>query len=590
MTHMIRHSQFIITWGPGSILEGPDGPRIIPMPDIGLFTRNSRLSPEDFAISDERMSKGLLDGNNIFRLPSNAELGAGNTPLYKTKAFPEWWVCTTHNRLYKKYKDGCPECKKGISGKRDAVRFVMACPKGHLDDVNWDYVVHLKSSGKCKQSYPKYYFWNGGGGSLKEIEITCPNCGSYVNLGNIYTREWNCSGRFPESENILPPPIRQRCKEKSQIIQRRATNLRIPEIATLFTIDNYTNLHRLLSMKEIKTLLIDRKPDNMEDLEKKLRKQVLSRNLNNGTVSEILASPWNEIKNAIDDIVRPSDALGYSELIKDEYRKLLHASINGAPPVKGASPISSVIFEVPKSKISKVKTSENNVFRITPITKLRTVLVQKGYRRISSDNHFVPTHFKDNKGSVWYPGVELLGEGVFITLDNNDGHVEENKGPAWKNWYNCYKKSDLYDNKKIFRNQVKRIELNPVFVWWHTLSHLLLRTLSIYSGYSSASIRERIYFERGKKGSRGGIILYTVQPGEGTMGGLVSLTNKFAKMIDKAYKLSVSCPNDPLCIENKFKKGDVSGAACYGCLLVSETSCEHRNMFLDRHILKEMRP
>jgi hypothetical protein len=34
--------------------------------------------------------------------------------------------------------------------------------------------------------------------------------------------------------------------------------------------------------------------------------------------------------------------------------------------------------------------------------------------------------------------------------------------------------------------------------------------------------------------------------------------------------------------ENNFEKRYSHGAACHGCLLIAETSCEQRNQFLDR--------
>ena len=96
MTQNIRASQFITTFGPGAILEGPYGPRIIPRPDIGLFLPGVGLSPERFEISDQRMSEGILNGARIFRLPSNAELQKPeNYYIYRTKPFPEWKLC--HN-------------------------------------------------------------------------------------------------------------------------------------------------------------------------------------------------------------------------------------------------------------------------------------------------------------------------------------------------------------------------------------------------------------------------------------------------------------------------------------------------------------
>jgi hypothetical protein len=69
LTQQIRLSQFVITYGPGAILEGTYGPRIIPSPNIGLFN-NPAINLEDLEISDQRMSQGVLQGARIFRLPA----------------------------------------------------------------------------------------------------------------------------------------------------------------------------------------------------------------------------------------------------------------------------------------------------------------------------------------------------------------------------------------------------------------------------------------------------------------------------------------------------------------------------------------
>jgi hypothetical protein len=49
------------------------------------------------------------------------------------------------------------------------------------------------------------------------------------------------------------------------------------------------------------------------------------------------------------------------------------------------------------------------------------------------------------------------------------------------------------------------------------------------------------------------------------------------------------CSNDPICADHKpdDRNGDraTHGAACHGCLLIAETSCEMRNLFLDRSLL-----
>ena len=49
------------------------------------------------------------------------------------------------------------------------------------------------------------------------------------------------------------------------------------------------------------------------------------------------------------------------------------------------------------------------------------------------------------------------------------------------------------------------------------------------------------------------------------------------------------CSNDPVCAEhepnNPHEARYLQGAACHGCLLISETCCEQQNDFLDRALV-----
>ena len=84
----------------------------------------------------------------------------------------------------------------------------------------------------------------------------------------------------------------------------------------------------------------------------------------------------------------------------------------------------------------------------------------------------------------------------------------------------------------------------------------------------------------------GGILLYAAQPGtEGTLGGLTALVPYFKSFLDIALEKVNWCSGDPLCGQNEFHIGKANGASCDVCLMNSETSCEHRNMWLDRTIL-----
>jgi hypothetical protein len=56
-----------------------------------------------------------------------------------------------------------------------------------------------------------------------------------------------------------------------------------------------------------------------------------------------------------------------------------------------------------------------------------------------------------------------------------------------------------------------------------------------------------------------------------------------------AVDLGRLCSNDPVCAQhqpdNRQEDRLLSGAACHGCVLLAESSCERRNDFLDRALV-----
>jgi Domain of unknown function (DUF1998) len=126
------------------------------------------------------------------------------------------------------------------------------------------------------------------------------------------------------------------------------------------------------------------------------------------------------------------------------------------------------------------------------------------------------------------------------------------------------------------------------YVLLHTLSHLLIQSLAMRCGYPASSIRERIYAD--SHAERFGILLYTGSPdAEGTLGGLVQQARHIEAHLAYALRMSALCSNDPICAQHapgRSMEGRwLHGAACHGCALVAETSCEMRNDYLDRALV-----
>ena len=638
MTHQkIRPSTFITSYGPGAILEASDGPRIILDAEEGLFRGRPELLEmmnEQFRINDPRMSKCLLDDANIFRLPTDAE---ANLPpeqaTYRTNSFPTWKMCLNddgHDRrshvLYR--HDSCPACHITTNTGQEAIRFVRACPMGHMDECDWGWMIHRDTQCNARQRRrnEEFYYWNQGDtGSLADVVLSCPGCDATENFGNqYYNDDMPCSARQPELEEHGPytrPNRKSRgrrgaCLATSKIIMRRAANLRIPEIKTLLSITSaQTRLHELMrndaiigSLATYRTIA-NTLPQNKDQLQTSvLDPNVQLGKLRRNTMEIILQDSMEHLAEVMEVVTRDTPQYRYGELIVQEFQSLMRGSEEGIPPQaqnQGGGGATQLLTEMDHNMV--VPFSCDGIdFQVCPVDLLNTVKVQTGYRRevaVRGGQNATPSRlvkynnqFQVGGGAYqkWYPGVRYTGEGIFIRLAGSGSHLALN-GPRSDMWLEAYNNRDAYQDY-LFRDphQDDRIELHPVFVWWHTLSHLLVRAMAEDAGYSSASINERVYLELDGERAKGGILLYSTQPGsQGSMGGLIALVPYFDRLLELAFDHLITCSGDPLCMAEQFKPPEggepkkVNGSACYGCLMNSETSCEHRNMWLDRQVMKE---
>ena len=116
-----------------------------------------------------------------------------------------------------------------------------------------------------------------------------------------------------------------------------------------------------------------------------------------------------------------------------------------------------------------------------------------------------------------------------------------------------------------------------------------MNRLTFECGYSSAALRERLYYSNHPDQPMAGILIYTAAgDAEGTMGGLVRMgkPGNLEPVIRRALESADWCSADPVCAE----AGEVGGqgpdslnlAACHNCALVPETACEEFNRLLDR--------
>ena len=600
----IRGSQFVTTYGPASLLETTGGPCVITSLDVGGVYDTGGIASHE--IPDPRLSSLTDGGARLVRLPSNADLGRPDGSLvYRANRFPSWSLCVRHGVLYQKRTSdnkSCPFCAAHTDANaaweranRDAIRFVLACPDGHLDDVPWRRVPEHKRDG-CS---PSFLLWRGGGSSsLRDISIECSVCGGAATLASAYYRDWPCTGRAPQDEERGAGQInRPGCRYSARMVQRGAANLRIPEIITALTIPPWhTPLHRALRLAEIPEALLavtDDRDELIRNLDRLGKRGRLAPERVDAVLAEVERCSEDEVREALRACSQDGLPSSTEELLEQELDALCMAATYGERAVEGASGRPGE-FEVLQEHVRVFEGPAHRFrLRVAPVSRLRVVMAQTGFRRLDSANSLVSNRVEVN-GSEWLPGVELFGEGIFVDVEPPNGEAwsparDDLLGQAASDWYVEWRE---YAARQVPGPFPARC-LHPVFVWWHTLAHRLIRALAVDSGYSSAAVRERVLVKiDGDSGkARGGVLLYTVQPGgDGTLGGLEALAADFKRVLDVAFHDIDGCSNDPLCSEQTVTARRYNGAACYACAMVSETSCEYRNLFLDRNVLIDNLP
>jgi Domain of unknown function (DUF1998) len=121
---------------------------------------------------------------------------------------------------------------------------------------------------------------------------------------------------------------------------------------------------------------------------------------------------------------------------------------------------------------------------------------------------------------------------------------------------------------------------------------LMINQLTYECGYSSASLRERLYVSEPDQPPMAGLLIYTAAgDAEGTMGGLVRMgrPGHLEHTLSAALTEASWCSADPVCMELGERAGQgpdsCNLAACHNCALVPETACEEFNRFLDRGVV-----
>lgn len=573
----IRKSQIITTYGPGSLTDFPRMSAIID----GIDNWESSLGKFNFdkmKIHEHNLERIL--GKKFFIQPQMMDDKKFVNGI-NARRFPEYCYCPECGALDKYYKiekktnnitqynkeSYCGICSQ--SKNRDIKlipsRFVVSCKCGHMDEFPYEWWVHRKK-GKCANSKLSIEI-SKTTNTLEGIVIKC-QCGAEETLEGIMDKgalyQIRCYGKMPwlgKSDDLKgwysDLPQGEPCEEELRVLQRGANNVYYPSVVSALTIPPYSSRMQRILAENIETLAsYCEMPDELKNANLKYYYE--------SNISRLKCEE-EQFKYELEYALGYVDEgyLGLRDLIKGEYDALCDEDCNDPDFL-------TIESEVPV-EFSKY------IEQIKIVGRLREVQVLQGFRRISSDDAMMAPLSK--KPLLWLPGNELYGEGIFIKLNEETVRFWEERN--YKRYASLVEraKNNFIARKKIEGGNVRYILL-------HTLSHLIIRELTTQCGYTSASLKEKIYSSENDGKEMSGILVYTASSdSDGSLGGLArqGVTEKIRDILLSALEETSWCSNDPICIDSKSQGyASLNYAACHACTLLPETSCECSNILLDR--------
>jgi hypothetical protein len=580
----MTRSQAVSTFGVGSIFElrfSVAGDQIL----NSVIVAGLDEWPEDSleTIQEPTLQRAL--GVSYFCLPPETPDGNKSphqdecVPAYR---FPKWMVCSdcqtlgTAPRQFDDQRSNKPLCRnENCSGKGVPARLVTSCYSkdqaetfhpGHIDDFPWVWWAHSRvGGGECKN--PKLKLLStGDSAGLAGLKVQCTSCGASRTLEGVFSEgsmaARKCFGRRPWLND------EEECGRPVRVLMRGASNVYFPITASAISIPPYSErLYSLLS-----------------------RERVIMENLNGPDLDQLVSMAMNMRvfkKKFTPEIVRGAleqlQSNGLSKPISEVEQKAAERRALATGTAKGD--------DEDQFKVRVVSTDEyigqyrSAISCLSQVHRLREVRALKGFSRIvpatGTDTYSIECAPLSRQKTDWLPAIQVHGEGVYFELDFDSVL-------AWSQRECVKKRHGRIESRWAKSNKAESLCPGPQFILLHTLTHALINRLSLDCGYSSASLRERLYTSEEVDGWVGALI-YTAVPGaDGTLGGLVSQARPktFFQSLVRALDDSIWCSSDPLCIDLEGQGADaLNQAACHACVLSSETSCEVGNTLLDRAYL-----
>ncbi len=576
----LRRSQLVTTFGPGCMIDLPDTSVIVAGLDHWRYDPSRIPSIEEPRLVEKL--RAFLDRDTVtLRTPPPAPEHPSEMRTDVTAwEFPNWYIVQEleqgKSRFRRRRLVFAATLENGRYRDADSrkplsvvpVRFVRACPRGHVADLDWKQFVHGGRSDCMRQLWIEE---RGTSGDLSQVWVMC-DCGAQRSMaeGAGVKALGFCSGGRP----WLGANQQEKCDLPSRLLIRSASNAYFPQLLSVISIPDL----RKPVDDAVRALWADFLADveTPDELVKVRRKPTPAERLRDFSGADVLAAIERQ----------RGGGTGASQKVKDvEFAALTEAAEEmGADVPDGdfyARRMPREFWQAPWMKAIR---------NVVLVHKLREVVALAGFTRCEPQGPDIQGELSvDAKRATlavdqtWVPAIENRGEGVFLEFDPATIRAWAARPEVLARGRVLMAGFDAWRKEK----KVKADFPDVIYYMLHSFSHLLMTAISLECGYPSSSIRERI-FCMPKEGNFG-ILIYTgSSDAEGTLGGLVEAGRSIARHVRRALEYGALCSSDPVCAYHRPVEHDhqpLHGAACHGCLLVAETSCEQHNDYLDRALV-----
>jgi hypothetical protein len=576
----IRASQLITTFGPGAMVDLPDEAVIIAAIDQWRYNQSLPIPMISEPRLQQKLQKLLGGAEVTLRKPPPATEDKGFTPDIAAFRFPEWFIVQKPSitkkghrarRLVKlgdldggKFRDD--------DGKRYPVvpiRFVRACPRGHVGDIEWQVFVH-GTDGTCRREL--FVEDRGISGDMDSIWVRC-SCGQERAMSQAARMDLVALGKCNGSRPWLGAGTRESCGQPNRLLIRSASNAYFPQLLSVISIPD-----SLEAVDRAVTALWESHLATVQDnqqLQFVMTMPVVKNQMGDFTIDQVM----NSIQR------KRSGGAGDERPVKEaEFDALSEAKSEiGADVPEGDFHARTLPEKTWTSKWTAT------LERVVLVHRLREVVAQVGFTRFEAAGPDIQGELdmEVQRAPIgldvsWLPAIENRGEGIFLQFQPRVIDAWLGKKAVKDRDAQLQIGFSLWAKE---HPQSKRVYPGLPYFMLHSLSHLMLTAISLECGYPASSLRERVYAAPG----RYGVLIFTgSSDAEGTLGGLVEEGRRIKSHLRRALEMGSLCSNDPVCAFHAPTQHDhqpLLGSACHGCLLISETSCEQHNDFLDRALV-----